>query len=66
MKGRDGEESIYSEFVTIWKMEWGRMDQYINDVNDGCLATCEGTTETIFRVSGKNQTHNLHNDSRML
>ena len=66
MEGREGEESIFSELETIWKMEWRWMDPCVNDVNDGCLATYEGTTETIFRVSGKNQTHNLRNGGRML
>ena len=66
MKGRGGEESIYNEFGTKWKMEWRWGDACVNDVNDGCLASCEGTTETIFRVPGKNRTHNLRNAGRML
>ena len=35
------------------------MDMCVNDVNDGCLAMSEGTTKEIFRVPGKNRTHDL-------
>lgn len=30
------------------------MHLYMNDMNDGCLATAEGMSEKIFRVPGRN------------
>ena len=38
----------------------------VNDVNDGCVATGEGTSETIFRVPDRNRTYDLRNPGRML
>ena len=29
----------------IWKMDWCRLHVRMNDVNDGCLAIDEGTSE---------------------
>ncbi|XP_029195031.1 dual specificity protein phosphatase 23-like [Acropora millepora] len=31
----------------IWKMDWCRLHMRMNDVNDGCLAIDEGTSEKI-------------------
>ena len=42
------------------------MHRYVNDADHGCLAMAEGTTEKIFRVSGKNQTHDFRNTGWML
>ena len=42
------------------------MHPSVNDVNDGCLATGEGTTKTIFRVPGRNRIHDLHDADQML
>ena len=42
------------------------MHACVNDVNDDCLAMGEKSTEKIFRVSGRNRTHNLHNVAGML
>ena len=42
------------------------MHPCINNVSDDCLALGEGITEKIFRVPGRNRTHDLSNAGRML
>ena len=37
------------------------MHPCMNDVNDGCLTRCEGTSEKILRVPGRNGPHHLRN-----
>ena len=37
----------------------------VNYASDACLAMAEGTTERIFRVRGRNRTHDPHNAGQM-
>ena len=41
------------------------MHPCVNDVNDGCLATGEGTTKKGFRVPGRNRTHDQDDADHM-